>query len=98
MGGKLSPSDPMDSPGKRAGAAEVRLTPAFVLTWLSLHLRLVPRISKVELRRWSPNCLLRSPVSLLCELPSSPANAAEMSDIDDSSFLMPVASSPVDEV
>lgn len=97
MGGKLSPPDPMDSPGKRA-AAEVRLTPICALPWFSLPLRLLPRISKAELRRWSLSCLLRSPVSLFCKVPSSPAGAANTSDGDGKSFLMPAAPSPVDEV
>lgn len=97
MGGKLSPLDPMFSPGKRV-AAEVRLTPICVSPWLSLLLRLLPRISKAELRRWSLSCPLRSPGSLFCELPSSPTCAVVTSDSDGNSFLTPAAASLVDEV
>lgn len=89
IGGKLSPLDPMDIPGKCA-AAEERLTPVCVLPWLSLLRRLPPRTPKAELRRWSLNCLLRSRVSLFCEASFS-AGAAELSDGDDISFLGPLA-------
>lgn len=89
MGGKLSPLDPTDTPGKCA-AAEERLTPVWEPPWLSLLRRLPPRTSKAELRRWSLNCLLRSRVSLFCEA-SFPAGAAELSDGDGSSFLGPPA-------
>lgn len=94
MGGKLSPLDPRDSPGKR-DAAEERFTPICELPWLSLLRRLVPRISKAGLRRWSLSCLPRSPVSLFCRVPSSPAGAV---DGDGSSFPIPAAALPVDEV
>lgn len=95
MGGKLSPLDPKDSPGKRDAAAEERFTPICELPWLSLLLRLLLRISP-GLRRWSLSCLLRSPVSLFCKAPSSPAGAV---DGDGSSLLIPAAAAvPVDEV
>lgn len=89
MGGKLSPLDPMDIPGKCA-AAEERLAPVCELPWFSLLRRLPPRTSKPELRRWSLNCLLRSRVSLFCKA-SFPAGVVKVSDGDDISFLVPLA-------
>lgn len=96
MGGKLSPPDPMGSPGKPF-TDELRLTPACELPWPSLLLRLLPRISKGELKRRSFSCRLRSPISF-CELPSSPAGALIKSVGDGKSFLPPAVASSVDDV
>lgn len=96
-GGKFIPLEPMDRPGKCV-AAEACLPPTCALPWLSVLLRLVPRISNAELRSSSRSCLLRSLVWLFRELTPSPTGTVEQSWDKGNSFPMPATASPVDEV